>query len=134
MSRIALIATLALTACVTPALSADPHLRGPWQLTVLDGASFPVFATLWFDENGNAGGQAPCNSFTATNSATLPDLALNEITATEMACEALALEVRFFAMLSAMNSASLQDPDRLLLEGSDGRTMTFQRLIVVHDN
>ena len=134
MPRLALAALLALTACVNPALSADPLLRGPWQLTVLNGASFPVSATLWFDENGNAGGQAPCNSFTAPNRATLPDLALTNITATEMACDALADEARFFDTLAAMKTATLQDPDRLLLQGSDGRSMMFQRLIVVHDN
>lgn len=123
-----------MTACVTPALSADPHLRGPWQLTVLDGASFPVFATLWFDENGNAGGQAPCNSFTASNSAALPDLALSDIIATEMACDALAEETRFFETLANMDTATLQDPDRLLLEGPDGRQMMFRRLVIILDN
>ena len=134
MPRLALLATLALTACVNPALSADPHLRGPWQLTVLNGASFPAPATLWFDDSGNAAGQAPCNSFTATNGATLPGLALTNINSTEMACDALADEVRFFDTLAGMKTATLQDPDRLLLQGSDGRTMMFERLIVVHDN
>jgi heat shock protein HslJ len=134
MRRPALIAALALTAYVTPALSADPLLRGPWQLTGIDGAPFPVFATLWFDETGNAGGQAPCNSFTARNGASLPDLELTEITATEMACDTLAHEIRFFSALEAMRTVTLQNPDRLLLEGSDGQTMAFQRLIVIQDN
>ena len=120
MPRLALVAAFALTACVTPARTADPLLSGSWQLSVLDGASFPGFATLWFDKAGNAGGQAPCNRFTATNSAMLPDLALTDITATEMACDALAEEVRFFQILAAMETASQPDLDRLLLEGSDG--------------
>lgn len=129
-----LAAAFALTACVPPALGAGPLLRGPWQLTVLDGANFPARATLWFDENGNAGGQAPCNSYIASNSAALPDLALTGITATEMACDALAQEGRFLDTLAAMQTASLQGPDRLLLERSDGRRMMFQRLPVVREN
>jgi heat shock protein HslJ len=134
MTRLALAAALSLTACVSPALSADPAIRGPWQLTLIDDTGFPTFATLWFDANGNLGGQAPCNSWTAPNAAKLPQLKLSGITATEMACDALADETRFFQTLSVMQTATLPNPDQLILQGPDGQTMLFDRLIVIHDN
>jgi heat shock protein HslJ len=133
MSRFALVATLALTACITPVHSEEPVPSGPWYLATLNGKSFSASAILSFDADGHAVGQAPCNRFSATNGATYPALALTEITATEMACDALAEESRFFQALAAMTAARLQDADRLLLTGPDGQTMVFEPL-VIHDN
>jgi heat shock protein HslJ len=134
MSRLALAATFALTACVTPVHSADPAFRGPWQLTFLDGAPFAATSTLWFDEDGNLAGQAPCNRWSATNAARLPDLQLSDIVATEMACDALAEETVFFQSLAAMDTATLQGRDVLMLAGPDGERLVFNRLVVILDN
>jgi heat shock protein HslJ len=134
MTRLALAAALSMTACVSPALSADPAMRGPWQLTLIDDTDFPTFATLWFDANGNLGGKAPCNGWTARNIAALPELKLSGITATEMACDALADETRFFETLSVMETATLTNTDQLTLQGPGGRRMMFSRLIVIQDN
>ena len=120
-----LIAALALSACVGPALS-DDITTGEWQLIALEGQPVTWTASLALTADGKVSGQAPCNRYFGTNGATLPDLSLGALGATKMACPDLAAEAVFFEALGAMTRAEL-DQGHLFLIGPEGRVMEFVR-------
>jgi heat shock protein HslJ len=124
MKRLSLVA-LALSACVGPALS-DDIATGEWQLIAMEGQPVTWTANLALAADGKVSGQAPCNRYFGTNSATLPDLSLGALGATKMACPDLAAESSFFEALSAMTRAEL-DQGHLFLTGAEGRVMEFVR-------
>ena len=120
----AALAALFVTAVAAPA----QDLTGiDWQLLALDGVPLAadVSATLRIDADGSIQGQAPCNSYGTTNTATLPDFRPGPIRATKMACDKLAEEVDFFIALSAMELATPEGETTLILTGADGRSMEF---------
>jgi heat shock protein HslJ len=124
LSPLAALAALALAACVTPALSGQIE-GGDWHLIGLEGTPAPFRATIAF-EGDRVGGQAPCNRWFGTNRAALPEVAIDAIGATKMACPDLAAESAWFETLQAMTRAEL-DQGHLFLIGAEGRVLEFVR-------
>jgi heat shock protein HslJ len=122
--RFSVLCFAALAACVSPALS-DDIADVDWYLVGLEGQDTAWEASLRF-EGDRVTGQAPCNRFFATNTATLPDINFGPMGATRMACPDLAAEEAFFAALQVMQRAEL-DQGHLYLTGPEGRIMEFAR-------
>ena len=95
-----------------------------WHLTSLNGTVISEPVTLTFPEKGRIAGQAPCNSYFATQTAPLPWFEVGPIGATKRACPSLALEGRYFQALAAANLIERQG-DVLLLSG-EGVTLEFR--------
>lgn len=120
-----LSAAFMLAACVTPALS-DSEIEGvDWHLVGLEGQDVDWRATLRFDGD-KVGGKAPCNSWFGRSGATLPEVRIEAIGATRMACPDLKAESAYFEALQAMQRAEL-DQGHLYLIGPEGRIMEFAR-------
>lgn len=118
------LAALALAACVTPAQSDD--IAGiDWHLVGLEGQEVDWTASLRFDGD-TVGGKAPCNSWFGKTSAALPEVHIEAIGATRMACPDLKAESLYFEALQAMQRAEL-DQGHLYLIGPEGRIMEFAR-------
>jgi heat shock protein HslJ len=120
--RLSFLSLAALAACVTPVLSDD--ISGvQWHLVGLDGHRFERSATLRF-KGDSVTGKAPCNKYFARNTARLPDLALQGIGSTKMACPDLEAERVYLQALRTMQRVEL-DQGHLFLIGPEGRVMEF---------
>jgi heat shock protein HslJ len=134
MSRLALALVFSLTACVTPIYSqTDPVPKGEWHLIAIDGRIAPADAKLVFGDNGTVSGNAPCNGWSARNSAIYPAFQIERLRSTKRACDDLAEEDRFFESLIAMKTATIEDETHLILKGPDGRTMEFSTFALKAD-
>jgi heat shock protein HslJ len=118
-----LTAALVLAACVTPAMSDDKIEGVDWHLVGIEGQAVNWKTTLKV-EGDRFGGKAPCNSWFAKNTSTLPTIGLGPIGATRMACPELKAESAFFDALQAMQRAEL-DQGHLYLIGAEGRILEF---------
>lgn len=94
-------------------------------LTSLNGTAFVTRATINFPQEGMIAGAAPCNSYSAAQTAPYPWFAVGPIAATRMACAELAAETDFFEALAAMSIAEVNGPI-LLLSNITGAEMVFQ--------
>ena len=120
---------LALSGCVmAPLPPVDP---GPapasWVMQSLNGQPFLSRATLSFTGPGLTGpvvGQAPCNGYSGNQTRAYPSLRITDLTATEMACDALPDEGRYFAALAAMSQAEALG-SQLILTSTSGQRMVF---------
>lgn len=124
---LALMGLLTLAACrgdETVSGYADPEAT--YRLEELAGAPFSARGTIAFPEPGTVRGMAPCNSWSASQSAPYPWLELGPVIATRRACPDLALETRFFDVLSAMTLAEVQG-DIVILSGDGEETMVFRK-------
>lgn len=117
------IAALTVAACVNPALSGTEIAGTDWHLVGIEGQEVAWEASLRFDGD-KVSGKAPCNRWFGTNAAALPDLAIEAIGATRMACPELAAESVYFETLQAMQRAEL-DQGHLFLIGPEGRVVEF---------
>ena len=125
MLRPALLLMAALGACrgdETVSAYAGP---GPWRLVSIDGAPYAAGAVLEFPEAGIVEGEAPCNRFSAAQTAPYPWLDLGPVAATRRACLDLDAEQAFFEALGAMTLAEAQG-DVLILSNDAGREMVFE--------
>lgn len=104
---------------------ADPMTDRGWELLAIDGEVVKVPATLRIGADGSLTGKAPCNSWGASNRATLPALEVGGIRATRRACPDLDAEQRFFEALAAMTEVRMDGPRNLILTGPEGRSMEF---------
>jgi heat shock protein HslJ len=102
---------------------ADPETT--YVLNELDGASFAARATITFPEQGRAAGEAPCNSWSAEQSAPYPWFSLGPIAATRRACPELTAEGAYLSALAAMTLAEVQG-GILILSNEDGRELVFE--------
>ncbi|MTH65707.1 META domain-containing protein [Paracoccus shanxieyensis] len=104
----ALAAVTALAAC-EPAAPSDPAHNIPTGQYVLVGIGSDTVPQrnvgLTINADGSISGQAPCNHYTATQTAEPPAFALSPVTNTRMACSGRAaeLENRYFAALAQAN-------------------------------
>lgn len=108
----------ALPACTEKAA------RGAWALISVDGVAVQYPATINLDEPGRISGQGPCNRYFAQVEGNLPAFRPVALGATEMACEALAAETGYFALLAAVETAEIGANDLHLRGG--GHDLLFQ--------
>lgn len=125
MRLAALALLLAIPACTDETISryADPD--AVYRLTEIDGRAFTASASIAFPEKGTARGEAPCNSWSASQSVPYPWLELGPIAATRRACPDLAAETAFFRALETMTVVVVQGPV-LTLSNDDGGEMVFR--------
>ena len=71
-------------------------------LASINETPFPARATIRFPEEGQIAGDAPCNSFSATQGVAYPWFKAGPIAATKRACPELEAETLFFQTLSEM--------------------------------
>ncbi len=129
MHRICLAALALLAACDAPVsetIAGAAPIGTVWQLVELDDAPFPAPATMTFTAQGNLAGQAPCNSFTAEQTAPLPWFDLGPLVTTRRACPALPAEQKFLDHLARMDFSEVAG-DRLLLNNANGETLLFAK-------
>ncbi len=116
-------ACLGFSACFEPpkdeTISGYVSPHAVWVLQTLNGDAVDATVTIAFPEEGRVFGNAPCNSYSATQKAPLPWFELGPILSTKKACPELALEVRYFDVLAQTNSAEVLS-DTLILEGPAG--------------
>lgn len=126
---LALLALIALLAACRQdeTISAYAGKGSTWQLSAIDDRPADNAATISFPAEGKITGKAPCNSYTAGQSAPYPWFSLTDLAATKAACPALAAEGAYFTALALMTFAEVQG-DVLILSGEGGRSMTFTRL------
>lgn len=97
-----------------------------WQLVEMDGAAFVATATITFPAEGQVTGGAPCNRYTATQTAPYPWVSIEAIALTRRACPELAAEQRFVTALGEMTLAETSDTV-LILSDEAGRRLVFER-------
>ncbi len=124
----ALLAFMAgLTACQgDETISGYADKEAVYRLEELAGEAFEPRATIAFPEEGSARGDAPCNAWSATQSAPYPWFELGPIAATKRACSDLAAEAMFFEALGSMTLVEVQG-DVLILSGDTDVTMVFRK-------
>lgn len=121
----AILTILALTACKKDeSISAFVAPDSVWTLTTLDGQVFAARATITFPSPGEIAGQAPCNSYSSSQSAPYPWFEIGPVAATKMACAEGQQERAFFAALSKAAFAEVSG-DTLILSDEAGAEMLF---------
>lgn len=116
----ALAAALALAACMTdppppPALPVDEG-PGVWRLVAVNGVPPAGPVTLAFDTGRQFVGLGPCNRYFGSYSGIAPAFRPGAIGATQMACDRLEEEGRYFAALTAVTRIE-RGPGRMVLTG-----------------
>ncbi|MEO1703933.1 MAG: META domain-containing protein [Pseudomonadota bacterium] len=121
------VTLLALAACgPDETISGFAGTERTWALVSLDGVPWSERATLTFPEAGQVAGAAPCNRFTASQSAPYPWIEIGPIAATRLACPALEAEGIYLTMLGEMAVAEVVgDVLRLTREDGSGE-MVFE--------
>lgn len=117
--------SLVLSCGPDEAPSASPSPDAVYRLVSIDGTAVPYRATLQFAQTGEISGQAPCNRYSAAQSATLPAIRIEAIAATRMACPDLPAETQFFDALQSVTLAEVSG-QTLVLSGPVGPVMVFQ--------
>lgn len=109
----------ALPAC------ADDAARAGWALVSVDAVAVDYAATLDLDQPGRISGQAPCNRYFAQVEGDLPAFRPVALGATKMACDGLAAESAYFALLAVVETAELVENDLHLRGG--GHDLLFRQ-------
>jgi heat shock protein HslJ len=108
---------LAAAACQAADASDVSERPGVWRLIALNGQSpAPVVVTLAFPAPGQLAGQGPCNRYSGAYAGDGAAFRPGALASTEMACDALALEGRYFAALARVDRRE-QAGDRMVLTG-----------------
>lgn len=119
-----------LSACVGPAVTSVPRLDGTdWQLIELNGKQLPIqiLITLGF-KDGQAGGNAACNSYGASYTQNGSTLTFDEAISTMMYCEGVMdYEIEFLAAFSKVNSFRFENDALSLLDGSGAVILVFSK-------
>lgn len=116
---------LPLAACADETISGYADPDATYRLAEIGGTAFPASATIAFPAEGEVRGTAPCNAWSATQSAPYPWFTLGPIAATRRACPDLAAEMLFFDTLARMTLAEVQG-QVLILSSEDGTEMVFR--------
>lgn len=118
---------LFLTACATDeTITGQLDTGNAWVLQTMNGAPATTRITLLFPKKGQVAGQAPCNSYGASQKAPLPWFDLGPIRATKLACGALELETQYLDLLAKMTLIEVRETS-LLLTNDDGQSLQFSR-------
>ncbi len=106
---LAICLILTLSACQQDE-TVTGYAPGEWQVAMLEGEAVSVPITLTLSTRGEVSGQAPCNRYSANQTAPYPWLEIGPIAVTRMACPELALESRYLAALARMTLAEVAGP------------------------
>lgn len=117
-------ALLLLAACQGDETLTGYGGAGTWHLQAINDQPFTAAATLTLATDGTARGQAPCNSYSARQTAPYPWFALSPIASTKRACAALPQEHIYFETLRSMSLAEVAGPT-LILSNDQGQLMQF---------
>ncbi|WP_204112978.1 META domain-containing protein [Shimia biformata] len=113
-----------LTACSGDETASRYGAAGKtWALQEIDGRAWTERATLVFDGTAISG-QAPCNRYSASQSAPYPWFEVTDLVQTKLACPSLDAENRFLSALTAMRLIEVSD-STLILSDETGREMIF---------
>ncbi|HHB81769.1 MAG TPA: META domain-containing protein [Aliiroseovarius sp.] len=127
ITSLALLLLALLAACSgDEGLSAYVAPNSTWQLSTLNSAPFPASASIAFPEPGRVTGHAPCNQFSAQQTAPYPWVEIKTIAATKMACDHGADEQSYFSALRAASIAEVSG-NSLILSNEHGLEMVFKR-------
>lgn len=96
-----------------------------YQLTELSGEPFLAKAEISFPEQGTMTGKAPCNSFSARQSAPYPWFELGPVAATLSVCPEMEKEEEFFGVLGRMTLIEALG-DTIILRNDAGEEMVFR--------
>jgi len=118
-------ALLLLVACADETISGYVDRAATYTLVELNGEPFTANATITFSEEGQAKGEAPCNAWSAAQTAPYPWIDLGPIAATKRACLDLAAEQAFFDALTQASLAEVSG-NVLILSLEDGQEMVFR--------
>lgn len=117
---------LLLSACVH-------HVRPPdeaWLLESIDDAPvtgvFPGALAPGFPETGAFEGQAPCNRFTARQSADPPRLRIEALTATERSCPDALYEARFLELIGNLSHVTDRNGPQMTIATKAGEKLVFR--------
>jgi len=126
MLRLFLSLPILLAACLKDeTVSGYTDADAVYFLETLDGSDFVATASISFPEAGSVRGRAPCNSYSASQSAPYPWLDLGPIAATRAACPELAAETVFFKALAGMSQIEAFG-DLVILRNDAGQEMIFR--------
>ena len=125
MRMYAFILVATIPACADESISGYADPAAVYRLSEIDGTPFTARATITFPEAGAARGDAPCNVWSAKQSAPYPWLELGPIAATRRACPEMPAEQHFLGSLAEMTLAEVQGPV-LILSNDKGREMVFR--------
>ena len=98
-----------------------------WSLEAINDVPFEAIATIQFLVNGTVTGRAPCNQFSAEQTAPYPWLDLSPILSTKRACPDLKAEAAFFGSLEQMTFVEISGPV-MVLSNETGAEMEFKAL------
>lgn len=107
--------------------SVTGYAAGQWRLTVMDDARVSTPITLDLTTRGRVSGAAPCNSYSATQTAPYPWFNTGPIVATRATCADQSLENRFLENLARMTLAEVAGPV-LILNNDAGELMEFAQI------
>jgi heat shock protein HslJ len=122
--RIAALLPLVFLGCSDETISGYADPAAIYRLEELNGVAVASEAAVRFPEEGRVEGVAPCNSWSATQTAPYPWIELGPIAATRRACPELDFENHFFDQLSSVTLAEVSGP--VLVLTGDGVEMVFR--------
>ena len=119
---------LGLGACDAPVSETAAGASPPgavWVLQSINKSPVEARTTLLFQPNGSIAGDAPCNSYSASQKIPLPWFEAGPITTTKRACEYLAEENRYIRTLGDVIFAEITG-DTMLLTGDNGEELFYR--------
>ncbi len=119
------LASLAACAPLDETLTAYAQGETVFRLSAINEMPVKNHTTMDIGTAGQISGTGPCNRYSATQTVPYPWFNLGPIAATKIACENLAEEQLFFAMLSDMSLVEILG-GTLILSNTDGDQMVFQ--------
>ncbi len=125
MKYAALLLPLILGYCTDETLTGYGAEGKIFVLQSINGAPFTARATITFPEEGRISGQAPCNSYSATQDVPYPWFKTGPILSTKRACPDLAAETQFFQTLEKMTLSEVSN-QFLILSTAEGDKMEFK--------
>lgn len=123
--RLTLAALTLLCACADETVTGYGGAGG-WVLTELNDNAYPAPFALSLTA-GKITGQAPCNSFSADQTAPYPWFTATNIVTTRTACPALTHEQAALTTLGDMTTAEAVGDQLLLSNPTTGNQMLFTR-------
>ena len=125
MFRMLALLALPFAACSDETISGYADPDATYRLIEIEGAPFVARATMRFPEAGRLEGEAPCNRWSAEQTAPYPWFAPGPIAVTRRACPDLETESAFLTALAGMTLAEVQGPV-LILSNENGGEMVFE--------